>query len=72
MYENNAAVGFLTEFLSRQIQLEVVLISADPREGTMTLDWNIMGEIRSPCSPSNLTACTSVNIFFDKQAALVG
>ena len=32
----------------------------------MTLDWTILGELKSPCSKDNLSACSDVNIYFDK------
>ncbi len=37
----------------------------------MTLDWTIAEEKNSPCSKDNLTACTDVNIFFDKFVSLL-
>jgi len=57
--------GAQSLFAGRTVELEVTLIAADPKQGRMTLDWRIMGELQSACSPANLTACTSVNIYFD-------
>jgi len=53
-------------FSGRTLQMELVLISADPLNGFMTMDWTILGESQSQCSANNLRACTDVNVFFDK------
>ncbi|KAG2006035.1 hypothetical protein CC2G_002389 [Coprinopsis cinerea AmutBmut pab1-1] len=53
------------EFPGRTISLEVVLVSADPKLGSITLDWSFLRELRSPCSIDNVDACTDVNLFFD-------
>ena len=60
----------IVPFNGRTLQLEVVLISADPSEGSMTMDWTITGEAKSLCNSGNLDACTDVNIFFDKYVNL--
>jgi hypothetical protein len=52
-------------FDGRTILLEVVLIRADPLASILTMDWTIIGESQSKCSPTNLTACSDINIFFD-------
>ncbi|KAF8810243.1 hypothetical protein BYT27DRAFT_7253830 [Phlegmacium glaucopus] len=52
-------------FDGRTVLLEVVLISVNPLTSTMILDWTFIGESQSDCSPSNLTACSDINIFFD-------
>ncbi|KAF5348056.1 hypothetical protein D9758_010006 [Tetrapyrgos nigripes] len=57
--------GAESEYPGRQILLEAILISADPKLGTLTLDWNVMGEANSSCSKENLTTCSDVGIFFD-------
>lgn len=48
-----------------QIEFEAVLISADPKAGSMRVDWRILGEKNSQCRADNLGACTEVNVFFD-------
>jgi hypothetical protein len=55
-----------TEFVGRQVLMEVVLVTADPTMQTMTLDWTFLGEETSPCSATNLTGCTDINVFFDE------
>ncbi|KAK7462268.1 hypothetical protein VKT23_007869 [Stygiomarasmius scandens] len=57
--------GAESKLSGRQILLEAVLISADPKLGTLTLDWTVMGEVNSSCSKENLTTCSDVGIFFD-------
>ncbi|EAU87517.2 hypothetical protein CC1G_11189 [Coprinopsis cinerea okayama7 len=52
-----------------RISLEVVLVSADPKLGSITLDWSFLRELRSPCSIDNVDACTDVNLFFDAYTA---
>lgn len=53
-------------FVGRQVLMELVLVAADPIAQTMTLDWTFLGEETSPCSATNLTGCTDLNVFFDK------
>lgn len=55
----------LPQFNGRILDFEMVLISADPKAGSMRLDWKILGEENSPCRPDNLAACTDVEIMFD-------
>ncbi|RXW22275.1 hypothetical protein EST38_g3568 [Candolleomyces aberdarensis] len=57
--------GDIPLFQGRTINFEVVLISADPKAGSMKVDWRILGEKNSQCRADNLGACTEVNIFFD-------
>ncbi|KAJ7575899.1 hypothetical protein C8J56DRAFT_405531 [Mycena floridula] len=54
-------------YSGRTIVLEVVLISADPKLGTLTLDWTMMGEANSLCSRTTPTPtnCSNINLFFD-------
>ncbi|KAF8810245.1 hypothetical protein BYT27DRAFT_7186689 [Phlegmacium glaucopus] len=52
-------------FDGRTVLLEVVLISVNPSTSTLTMDWTFIGESQSNCSPSNLSACSDINIFFD-------
>ncbi|PPQ76171.1 hypothetical protein CVT24_006597 [Panaeolus cyanescens] len=66
-------------FEGRTLLMQARLISADPALGTLTLDWNILGEkgvgvcyresgVEDPvvvAKRRNLTACTDVQIFFD-------
>ncbi|KAF9471880.1 hypothetical protein BDN70DRAFT_868898 [Pholiota conissans] len=54
-----------TPYVGRQVLMDIALISMDPMEQTMTLDWTFVGEEMSPCSAANLTGCTDINIFFD-------
>ncbi|KAF8192095.1 hypothetical protein BJ912DRAFT_1096404 [Pholiota molesta] len=54
-----------TDFAGRQVLIEVVLVTADPTLQTVTLDWTFLGEETSPCSATNLTGCTNINMFFD-------
>jgi hypothetical protein len=49
-----------------QVEFELVFIAADPKEGTITLDWRIIGQAHSPCTNATLFACRDINIFFDK------
>jgi hypothetical protein len=53
-------------FNGRTVLMDVVLVNADPLAGVMTMDWTVIGEEKSPCNANNLTACTDINIFFDK------
>ncbi|KAF4617603.1 hypothetical protein D9613_006280 [Agrocybe pediades] len=55
----------IAKFSGRMLQVELVLISADPMNGFMTMDWTILDEAQSQCSASNIDACTDINIFFD-------
>jgi hypothetical protein len=55
-----------TDFVGRQVLIEVVLVTADPTLQTVTLDWTFLGEETSPCSATNLTGCTNINMFFDE------
>lgn len=59
----------IVSFNGRTLQIEAVLISANPSDGSMTMDWTIIGEGKSLCNGGNLDACTDVNIFFDKYAS---
>jgi len=59
----------IVPFNGRTLQVEAVLISVNPSDGSMTMDWTIMGEGNSLCNGGNLGACTDVNIFFDKYAS---
>ncbi|KAJ7589987.1 hypothetical protein C8J56DRAFT_1025257 [Mycena floridula] len=54
-------------YSGRTIVLEVVLIAADPKQGTLTLDWTMMGEANSLCSRTTPTPtnCSNINLFFD-------
>ncbi|KAF8883613.1 hypothetical protein CPB84DRAFT_1789856 [Gymnopilus junonius] len=52
-------------FNGRTLLMEVVLRSADPQASVMTMDWTVIGEENSQCSPEDLSACTDINIFFD-------
>ncbi|KAG2008798.1 hypothetical protein CC2G_014190 [Coprinopsis cinerea AmutBmut pab1-1] len=52
-------------FDGRTLNFEVVLVAADPKDGTMKVDWTLVGEEKSPCRADNLDACTDVNVFFD-------
>ncbi|KAF9471882.1 hypothetical protein BDN70DRAFT_938614 [Pholiota conissans] len=54
-----------TPYVGRQVLMDIALINMDPMEQTMTLDWTFVGEETSPCSATNLTGCTNINIFFD-------
>jgi len=55
-------------FNGRTMQMEVVLIAADPMAGMITMDWTIIGEEQSECvvGTNNLSACGDVDIYFDK------
>jgi hypothetical protein len=53
-------------FDGRTILMEVVLVDADPKSQTVTLDWTFMGEETSPCNTADLAGCTNVNLFFDR------
>jgi len=53
-------------FIGRTLRIEAVLIGANPFDGSMTMDWTILGEEKSLCNAQNLGACTDINIFFDK------
>ena len=53
-------------FNGRTVLMELVLLSADPLPRVMTMDWTIIGEENSACSPNNLEACTDIDIYFDK------
>ncbi|KAF9477201.1 hypothetical protein BDN70DRAFT_934391 [Pholiota conissans] len=53
-------------FTGRSLELEAVLVSADPMNFVMTFDWTILGEnVNSPCTTTALDKCTDINIFFD-------
>lgn len=56
----------LPTFEGRTVLMEVVLIRANPVVGTITMDWTVIGEVQSACSPANLDTCSDINIFFDK------
>lgn len=53
------------DFLHPQLDFEVVLISADPKAGSMRMDWRILSEVNSPCRPDNTAACSEVEVMFD-------
>ena len=53
-------------FNGRTVLMELVLLSADPLAKVMTMDWTIVGEENSACSPNNLEACTDIDIYFDR------
>ncbi|KAJ2919612.1 hypothetical protein MD484_g799, partial [Candolleomyces efflorescens] len=57
--------GNITLFPGRTLEFEAVLISADPKAGSMKVDWRILGEKNSQCDADNLGACTEVSVFFD-------
>ncbi|KAF9054820.1 hypothetical protein BJ165DRAFT_1440935 [Panaeolus papilionaceus] len=68
-----------SNFNGRTLLMQARLIGADPAMGTLTLDWNILGEkgveecykepgVEDPAvvaARRNLSACTDVQIFFD-------
>ena len=54
------------QFTGRTLLMEVVLVSADPMNSIMTFDWNITGEVNTPCSNNTLDKCTDIDIFFDE------
>ena len=56
----------IVPFNGRTLRIEAVFISANPFDGSMTMDWTILGEEKSLCDLQNLSACTDVNIFFDE------
>jgi len=53
-------------FNGRTVLMELVLLSADPLARVMTMDWTIVGEENSACSPNNLGACSDIDIYFDR------
>ncbi|KAF8192101.1 hypothetical protein BJ912DRAFT_849126 [Pholiota molesta] len=59
-------------FDGRTILMEVVLVNADPKSQTVTLDWTFMGEETSPCNTADLAGCTNVNLFFDSNLLAKG
>lgn len=54
------------EFVGRTVLMELILVSADPLNGVVTVDWNFTGEDHSDCIVNNLQACSDINLFFDK------
>ena len=47
----------------------MVLISADPKAGSMRMDWRVLREVNTPCRADNVGACGEIDIFFDTYAA---